>query len=158
MHFDRCFSLAEETSLSHPSTLSVSLTSDVRRVLLLDGGVQLQCELRRGAEESLDDGSAFECVPVHGQNALRLANFPLHVRALPFLQADLPGNSHIRLLPLTRLEVNHEGLGAPARTQSAESGRKCSYTFLPIEGSAPLHLRNNTTACFYILNPSVNVA
>lgn len=124
----------QKKPLSHPSTLSVFLTSDVKHVLLLDGGVQLQCELRRGAQKRLDDGGAFKGVPVHGQDALRLANFPLHRRSQALLQADLPGDGHIRLLPLPRLEVDHEGLGAPVGTQ--RSGRECSYIFLPIEGSA----------------------
>lgn len=48
----------------------VILTSCREHVLLLDSGVQLESELRRGAQESLDDGGTFEGVPVHGQNAL----------------------------------------------------------------------------------------
>lgn len=113
--FNRC-----RGKFSHPSTLSVFLTSDGEHVLLLDGGVQLQRELWRGAQERLDDGGAFEGVPVHGQDALRLANLPLHGRALAPLQADLPGDGHIGLLLLTRLEVDHEGLCAPAGTQPRE--------------------------------------
>lgn len=149
--FDRCTWALQRKPLSRAATLSIFLTSNVKHVLLLDGGVQLQCELRRGAQEGLDDGGAFEGVPVHGQDALRLAYFPLHWRALPFLQADLPGDGHIGLLPLTCLEVDHEGLGAPARDTVSESGRECSYTFLPVEGSAWLHFRKSTTACFYAL-------
>lgn len=135
--FHRRFGLLEETSLVYP--LCFFLTSDGKQVFLLDGGVQLQCELRRGAQESLDDGGAFEGIAVHGQDSLRLADFPLHGRALPFLQADLPGDGHIGLLPFTRPEVDHKGLDAPAWTQAAE----CSYAFPPIEGSAGLHLHDN---------------
>lgn len=127
----------------------------MKHVLLLDGGVQLQCELRRGAQESLDDGGAFEGVPVHGQDALCLAYFPFHGRSLTLLQADLPGDSHIGLLRLARLEVDHEGLSAPAArdTVGGESGRECSNTFLPIEGNARLSLQNKASGCFYALNP-----
>lgn len=53
----------------------VFLTSRVEHVFLLDGGVQLQGQLRRGAQEGLNDGGAFEGVPVDGQHALRLADF-----------------------------------------------------------------------------------
>lgn len=152
MHFfNRC-----RGKLSHlSSTLSVFLTSDGEHVLLLDGGVQLQRELRRGAQERLDDGGAFEGVPVHGQDALRLANLPLHGRALAPLQADLPGDGHIGLLLRARLEVDHEGLCAPADTAEGGSGGECRYTFLPTEGGARLHLQNDTTACIYALSPSV---
>lgn len=48
-----------------------------------------------------------------GQRALRLADLPLHGRPLPLLQADLPGDGDVRLLPLTRLEVNHQSLETP---------------------------------------------
>lgn len=95
---------------------SVILTSRRQHVLLLDGGVQLQRELRRGAQKGLDDGGAFEGVPVRGEGALRLAYFPLHRRALALLQADLPGDGDVGLLLLTCLEVDHQGLEAPADT------------------------------------------
>lgn len=125
---------------SHIRPLSAFLTSDGQQVLLLDGGVQLQRELRRGAQESLDDGRAFEGVPVHGQNALGLPYFPLHGRGLPFLHAELPGDGDIGLLPLTRPEVDHESLDAPADTAEGRSGGECSYTYPPTGGGAGLHL------------------
>ncbi len=88
----------------------VILTSCREKVFLLDGGVQLERQLRRGAQESLDDRGAFKSIPVSGQNALRLADFPLHLRLLSLLQTELPGNGDIRLLLSTRFEIDHQSL------------------------------------------------
>lgn len=98
-------------------------------VLLLDGGVQLQRQLGRGAQKGLDDRRAFEGVPVRGQIALRLSDFPLH-KSLALLQADLPGYGDVRLFPFTRLEIHHQRLDTP------EDARAGSLNFTPTEGRA----------------------
>lgn len=84
-------------------------------VFLLDGGVQLQGELWRGAQEGLDDGRALEGVAVDSQLALRVADLPLHGQALVLLQLHLAADGHVRLLLLPRPEVRHQRLDAPAR-------------------------------------------
>jgi len=91
----------------------VLLTSYREDVFLLDGGVQLKRQLRCGAQESLDDRCALEGVPVHGQSALRLADFQLHGRLLPLLEADLSRDGDIRLLLFTCLEIDHQGFTTP---------------------------------------------
>lgn len=95
---------------------SVILTSCREHVFLLDGGIQLERQLRCGAQKSLDDCSAFEGISVSGEDALRLAYFPLHGRPLSLLHPDLPGNGDVRLLLSTRLEIDHQSLETPEDT------------------------------------------
>lgn len=92
---------------------SLILTSFIEYVFLLDGGVQLERQLRCGAQKSLDDRGAFEGISVSGEDALRLADFPLHGRPLALLQSDLPGNGDVRLLFFTGLEIDHQSLETP---------------------------------------------
>lgn len=92
---------------------SITLTSWREEVFLLDGGVQLERQLRRRAQKSLDDRDTFEGVPVSSQVALRLADFPLHGHPLPLLQTDLPGDGDVRLFLFTRLEIDHQSLETP---------------------------------------------
>lgn len=89
------------------------LTSCREDVFLLDGGVQLERQLRRGAQKSLDDRGAFEGIPVRGQDALRLANFPLHLCPRSLLQLDLSGDGDIRLFLFTCLKIDHQSLKTP---------------------------------------------
>lgn len=91
----------------------VILTSVGLGIFFLDGGVELERQLRCGAQERLNDCGAFEGVPVSRQVALRLADLQLHGRLLPFLQTDLPGDGDVRLLPFAGLEIDHQSLQTP---------------------------------------------
>ena len=108
---------------------SIILTSDrEEEVFLLDAGIQLKRQLRGGAQKRLDDCSAFEGIPVSGQDALRLADFPLHGRLLPLLQIDFPGDGDVRLLLFTCFVVDHQGLKTPEEIKrGSESGVTFSH-------------------------------
>ena len=122
----------------------MALTSHREEVFLLDGGVQLERQLRRGAQKRLDDRGALEGVPVSGQRALRLADLPLHGRPLPLLQADLPGDGDVRLLPLTCLEVNHQSLETPEEAVRERGRRWVEEYFTPAEGGGAFRLSYRT--------------
>lgn len=113
-----------------------ALTSQRHHVFLLDGGVELQRQLRGGAQESLDDCGALEGIPVCGQFAFRLADLPLHGRVLAFLQLDLPGDGDVWFLLLSSFEIHPESLETPAGENEELKGCSCSFT--PAEGSRVL--------------------
>lgn len=97
--------------------------------------------MRRGAQKGLDDCGAFEGVSVSGQGALRLSDFPLHGHPLPLLQTELPGDSDVRLLPSTRLEIDNQSLDTP---EDVIRMTEWSNVFPPTEGSAMLCLSYGT--------------
>lgn len=75
-----------------------ALTSGNRDVLLQDADVELEGELRGGAQEGLDDGHALEGVAVRGQPALRVAHLLLHLHLVALPQPPLAGDGDVGLL------------------------------------------------------------
>jgi len=91
-----------------------TLTSGGRDVLLQDADVELEGELRRGAQEGLDDSHALEGVAVRGQPPLRVSHLLLHLHLVALPQVPLAGDGDVGLLLLPRPAVHDQGLHAPA--------------------------------------------
>lgn len=92
------------------------LTSGGGDVLLQDADVELQGELRGGAQEGLDDRHALEGVAVGGQPAHGVAHLLLHLHRIALPQPPLARDGDVGLLLPPRPAVHHQGLHAPAGT------------------------------------------
>lgn len=89
-----CTTTAELSCPAH----GPSLTSCNGDILLQDADVELQGELRGGAQEGLDDGHALEGVAVGGQPAHRVAHLLLQLHFITLAQPPLARDGDVGLL------------------------------------------------------------
>lgn len=75
-----------------------TFTSGGRDILLQDADVELDGELRRGAQEGLDDRHTLEGIAVRGQPPLRVAHLLLHLHLVALSQPPLAGDGDVGLL------------------------------------------------------------
>lgn len=98
----------------HVSLYALFLTSPNGHILLQHTDVELQCELRGGAQEGLNDGGSSESGSVSHQLALGLPDFMFHLLGLATPRhLFLPSDGDIWLLHLPRASIDTKGVQTP---------------------------------------------